>query len=108
VKVYLAGPMTGLPGYNYPAFRAAAGRWRNAGYRVECPAENFDGDLTRPYHEYIRAALVQVLASDAIALLPGWERSRGARIEVRMGVALALKFFDGELMHQVLPPEIEL
>lgn len=38
--VYLSGPMTGLPDFNYPAFHDAAQRLRSIGHRVESPAEN--------------------------------------------------------------------
>jgi uncharacterized protein DUF4406 len=106
VRVYVAGPMTGFEGFNYPAFHAAASRWRTAGYRVENPAENFGGDTGRAYHEYMRAAINQVVASDAIALLPGWEKSKGARLEVRIGRALELAFFDATRMARIDAPEI--
>ena len=39
-RIYLAGPMTGLPEFNYPAFHAEAARLRQLGYHVENPAEN--------------------------------------------------------------------
>lgn len=42
-RLYLAGPMTGLPDFNYPAFHAAAAAWRAAGWTVANPAENFNG-----------------------------------------------------------------
>lgn len=76
--VYLSGPMTGLPDYNYPAFNAEAARLRAIGYVVENPAENPEQDSWRTY---MRAALVQLLRCESLAMLPGWERSRGARIE---------------------------
>lgn len=38
--IYLCGPMTGLPEYNYPAFHAAAAELRAQGWRVVNPAEN--------------------------------------------------------------------
>lgn len=46
MRVYIAGPMTGLPEYNFPAFHAAAKAWRDAGWEVLNPAEAFDGDTT--------------------------------------------------------------
>ena len=39
-RIYLAGPMTGLPEYNYPAFHAEAARLRGLGFHVENPAEH--------------------------------------------------------------------
>lgn len=39
MKVYIAGPMTGLPNHNFEAFNAAAEAWRQAGWEVVNPAE---------------------------------------------------------------------
>ena len=41
--IYLSGPMTGLPEFNYPAFHEAARRWRAIGWDVINPAEHFEG-----------------------------------------------------------------
>ncbi len=38
-KVYLAGPMRGLPLFNFPAFADAAAKLRAQGYDVFSPAE---------------------------------------------------------------------
>ncbi len=46
--VYIAGPMTGLPGWNYSAFNAAAKTLRDIGIKVENPAEHYGGDTSRP------------------------------------------------------------
>jgi hypothetical protein len=79
-RIYLCGPMTGLPDYNYPAFNAEAARLRGLGYTVENPAENeHPADQTWP--GYMRVAIAQMMTCDAIALLPGWPDSRGAVIE---------------------------
>ncbi|WP_259331943.1 DUF4406 domain-containing protein [Pseudomonas sp. GW101-3H06] len=58
-RVYVAGPMTGLMDFNYPAFNAAADQLRALGYEVENPADHgivpgaewadyMAYDLTRP------------------------------------------------------------
>jgi len=82
-KVYIAGPMTGLPEFNFPAFHAAAAEWRAAGWEVMNPADAFDGDATRPYKDYVDADLEMLATCDAIAMLPGWDgpNARGAMWE---------------------------
>jgi hypothetical protein len=72
-RIYIAGPMTGLPDFNYPAFNAAAAAWREAGWTVINPAEAFDGDKGKPYTEYVRHDLRALRVVDAIAMLPGWD-----------------------------------
>ncbi|WP_454301132.1 DUF4406 domain-containing protein [Salana multivorans] len=84
-RLYVAGPMSGLPEFNYPAFHAAAARLRAAGYEVENPAENTK-PLDTPWAEFLTDALTQVLKSDGIALLPGSHLSRGARLEVHVAL----------------------
>ena len=93
MKLYLCGPMTGIPLFNYPAFMAAAEALRARGHDVLNPAEN-DADTSKPYDYYIRKAIAQVLESEAIALLPGWRKSRGANLEVTIGRTLSLRLFD--------------
>lgn len=39
-RIYIAGPMSGLPEFNYPAFNRAAAVLRAQGHHVENPAEN--------------------------------------------------------------------
>ncbi len=90
--VYLSGPMTGLPDYNYPAFYAAADRLRKLGYRVLSPAEQFDGDTTRPRKDYMRRDIELLLLADSVALLPGWEKSKGVQTEIVVAMALELDF----------------
>lgn len=84
MKVYLAGPMSGLPEWNYPAFHEAAATLRSFGYDVENPAENHDGRTDLPLAEYFKLDLPQVCESDAVVVLPGWRQSSGAGVEVRL------------------------
>ena len=92
--LYIAGPMSGYPDYNYPAFNDAADRLRDAGFSVLNPAETdtdeypHDGEPT--WEWYMRQTLAMVLEADGLAVLPGWECSRGARLEVDVAHALRL------------------
>lgn len=110
MRIYLAGPMTGIPHFNYPAFNSTAAALRFEGHEVFSPAEHdiamFGKDISNPdgcavtatkEHRFDRrAALKADIAwicdhADAIALLPGWEKSTGANAERALGVALGLE-----------------
>lgn len=90
--VYLAGPMRGLPNFNFPAFHAAAADLRDRGYEVWSPAEHDQaagfvpttGEGLKELRDYMLADLPEVLRSDLIVVLPGWEQSAGARLEVHV------------------------
>lgn len=88
-RIYLSGPMTGLPNYNYPAFNAEAARLRALGYAVENPAEN-PAPARDEWELYMRTALRQMLTCDAVAFLPGWKESRGANVEIELAQHLGM------------------
>lgn len=99
-RVYLAGPMSGLPDFNYPAFHEAAGRLRATGLHVENPAEN-PVPACGSWEAYMRMAIPQMLTCDAVALLPGWQKSRGARLEAHVAGELGLRIM---LLSECVPP----
>lgn len=90
MTIYIAGPMTGLPESNYPAFRSAADALAKAGYEVEDPSLN-DNPTPSDYHGWLRAGLAQLIRCDTVALLPGWESSGGARLEVHVAATLGMR-----------------
>ena len=119
MKIYIAGPMSGIPQFNIPAFDDAAERLRDAGYDAVSPAELDDVDTRNAALEspdgHIEGTLngetwgdflardVKLVANeiDAIALLPGWEDSRGAQLELFVAKLCELPAFlyrDGELV----------
>lgn len=89
MKVYLAGPMTGLPELNFPAFHAAAANLRAAGFEVVSPAE-INPDPGMKWEDAMRKDIPELVKCHAIALLPGWEASRGARLEKTIADALGM------------------
>lgn len=85
MRVYIAGPMTGIEDYNFPAFFNAERRLKAAGYTVLNPARNPEG---LEYHHYMDIAMAMIRSSEAVCVLPGWEKSKGARAEVAYAEAL--------------------
>jgi len=110
-KIYLAGPMTGYPKFNFPLFDQVAAELRamaspNFPIEVVSPAE-LDDPKSRAAalqsewgdpEEYARltglswadflSRDVKLIADggfNAIVALPGWRNSRGARLETFVG-----------------------
>lgn len=118
--VYIAGPMRGIPEFNFPAFDAAAALGRALGYEVISPAEldresgfsekGHDGQVNDRGHseaitiDFMRRAahrdFFAIIGTpekpgvDAVALLPGWEKSRGAKAEKAMAEWIGLDVLD--------------
>jgi len=107
MRLYLAGPMRGLPDFNFPAFKAATAKLRAEGHVVFNPAErdeqmygaDFVRGTTGDPKEIPQFSLRDAMKADcswicdhgeAIYLLPGWEKSKGATAERALGVALGL------------------
>jgi len=95
VKIYLSGPMTGYDEFNYPAFHACAAELRAMGHEVVSPAEQdqFSGldPETSEWHEFIRWDLKVLVDCEAIALMDGWHKSRGARLEHHVALTLGME-----------------
>jgi hypothetical protein len=106
LRIYLAGPMTGLPDYNYPAFAEAEVRGTAMGLDIHSPHKNFNEVKTLPYATYIRADMAMLLNCNAIALLPGWERSRGAKFELHVAQLLGHAVFDATDFSPMTVPEV--
>ena len=82
---YLSGPMTGIEDGNAPAFNRAAADLTSRGWRVFNPADQGFGGS---YNEYMAEDLKQVCLADAVIVLPGWEESKGANLEVHVARVL--------------------
>lgn len=103
MTLYLAGPMSGHPLYNYPAFEAAARALREAGHAVISPhelelAQGFkpaDSFPDSAYAAAMRRSIAALLEADAVVMLPGWESSRGACLEHAIATALGIPIHEG-------------
>ena len=82
MRIYLAGPITGVEGYR-GRFAVARRQCETKGHRVMDPSvlpEGFD------WQDYMPICLAMLQCCEAICLLPGWEQSRGAQKELRMAL----------------------
>jgi Domain of unknown function (DUF4406) len=89
-RVYVAGPMTGLPNLNFPVFNAAAAALRACGFEVVNPAE-INPDHTMPWSECMRRDIAELVTCSGIVLLPGWEKSKGATLEHHISERLGME-----------------
>jgi hypothetical protein len=80
--------MTGLPNLNFPAFATMTTTLRDSGHAVTNPAElNPDGGS---WNDCMRRDIVALMDCDTVATLPGWENSKGARLEVLIAERLGM------------------
>lgn len=106
--IYIAGPMTGLPDFNKPAFFAAEEKLREQGMLAINPAKHEVKEPT--WERYMRMAIVSMLKANEIALLPGWQDSRGAKLELLIAQNLGMPswdYRDGLLFHCGATPALD-
>lgn len=95
--IYIAGPMTGLPEHNVPAFNAMEEQLLKEGWtNIINPAKHFDGDLTLDWHVYLAYDLQALSHCGAIVFLDGWKNSKGAKFEYLWGSVFEYHMFDEE------------
>ena len=127
---YIAGPMSGLPQFNHPKFHEVAAILRQSGVTVINPAEedspemqkmamaSVDGDHV-PLTEALGETWGDILARDvrliankvtAIVMLPGWENSNGARLELFVaklcGHRICTWYEEASMVLPAMPDEI--
>lgn len=95
--VYISGRMTGVEDHGTSAFADAREKLRSEGFTVLCPSEasishNASEKRSREFH--LRRDISMVLLADQVCVLPGWELSKGAAIEVMVAVALGIKVWE--------------
>lgn len=87
---YLAGPMSGIKDSNYPAFAEACVKLRGMGYTIKSPHETYPNPQAAG-DDYLRCLQHDVgtlSTCSGIILLPGWSKSNGAKLELKIALAL--------------------
>lgn len=103
ITVYLSGPMTGIEDFNRPAFDDAAAALRKNGFKVIVPGEGEEYDdaeraswsVARQKREFYLSRDIDFIQemADVMVVLPGWEASEGAKLEVVVAQALGVPIF---------------
>lgn len=97
--LYLSGPMTGIENFNFPLFNTIANQLREEGYEVINPAEI--GSVDWSWEENMRKCLEELTRADAIVVLPNWEKSNGATVEVSTGLMLGMRVYNAGMNYVV-------
>ena len=99
-KVFLSGPMTGYPGYNFQRFNLAEKQLADAGIECVNPV-----NICKKYkEEYVladKAVFDKMIAEqqeaerecDAILLLDGWQMSKGVKLELKTALEMDMQIF---------------
>jgi hypothetical protein len=85
VIIYIAGPMTGLPKFNAPAFKAMEIALSAKGHTVLSPANVVPmcNPEYIPHEGYMQICLSMLCLCNAIFMLNGWQNSMGAKRELK-------------------------
>jgi hypothetical protein len=117
MKIYIAGPMTGIKDFNFPLFFETENKLKELGHETLNPAANDSTDLETAIKDaissstngtswstYLRRDLGSLVLSDAVCVLQGWQTSKGASLEVYVAKALGIPLYilrDGKLEPRV-------
>ena len=90
-RVYIAGPITGYPGWNKAAFTTMEVKLQSLGHDTinpnnsNCVAGPFDR-----YTDWLRRDIIFMLSVTVVVFLPGWRESRGSKMEFAIAKGLGL------------------
>ena len=79
-RIYISGPISGLPDNNRRAFDIMAAELRGRGCDVFSPVENgLPSDA--PWSDHMRRDIKALMDCQSICMIAGWSKSKGARLE---------------------------
>jgi hypothetical protein len=77
------------PDLNFPAFHDAANKLRALGCGVLNPAD-FGADENESWADCLKRDLAILVHADVVVTLPGWQNSKGARLETHVAAELGI------------------
>lgn len=123
-KLYIAGPMSGIKDFNFPAFKEIEDKLQSLRYETVNPANlnrdyvtsdfkynmdllkgvvklstsNYDNltkeDFKKIWAFFLKRDVAEMLTCDAVVVLDGWKRSEGAAFEVKTALTVKMKIYE--------------
>ena len=86
MKIYISGPITGTTDY-MERFEQAEKLLKRLGYEVMNPAKvNSNMPEGTTHEEYMKMSYAMLSMCELMMLLPGWENSKGCRMEIEHAI----------------------
>jgi hypothetical protein len=95
MKVYISGPITGIKDNNRVNFMHAEYRLKDLGYEVVNPliiAKDMPNNSN--WIDYMKVDIKALMDCDAIYMLKGWEKSKGATLEREIALKLEYTYME--------------
>jgi len=100
LRIYISGPITGMPQMNRPEFDAAADEIRDAGLLPVNPFDLIDHERAArdgwQWSDYMRVDIAALCECDVVLMLKGWQLSRGANAEYEIAHRLGIPSIEQE------------
>ncbi len=94
-RLYLSGPMRGIPESNFPEFIRCANMLRAQGHDLLNPAESSIAERPGMVRgDYLRHDIQLILIVDAVVVIEGWYSSPGARFEVAEAWSIGIPVYE--------------
>jgi hypothetical protein len=103
LRIYISGPITGYPLGNKPAFSLAKESLTKKGHEVISPFDDESQEATDEtlkdnygdkYWKVLSDDVYKLSKVEALVFLPGWEQSKGARLEAYIGLLNGFPMFE--------------
>lgn len=88
MRLYVIGPVTGVPEDNRPAFEEAATRLERAGYDACVP--HWFIPAGTDWEPAMRRSVEMLVKCDGVAALEGFGASKGARLEADLAAGIGM------------------
>lgn len=95
-KIYISGPITDMPNKNIDEFEKYEQKFNNLNFEVINPHKLHSPMQIESFtwSDFMRADIKAMMDCDLVAVLPGWDKSKGANLEVYIARSLAMPIID--------------
>lgn len=102
-KVYLSGPITGMPNLNIDEFQKYEDKFKNLNFEVINPHKLHTEEETKSFtwSQFMKQDIKFMVECDFVAVLNGWEKSKGANLEVYIARNIDMPIIDATTLKEL-------